>query len=114
MKDLSAFVALIRDDVGQDELAQALRRQIVEMCWRVRSVRRTHTLEVLPSLPPNAAVSLEGLRRVMEGIATRIEGLQSEADSPQRAALVAERDALADRKWLRVVKADVLTQIERF
>jgi hypothetical protein len=59
-------------------------------------------------------VSLEGLRRVRDGIGTRIEGLQSDADSPQRAALVAERDDLADRKWLGVVKADVLTQIERF
>jgi energy-coupling factor transporter ATP-binding protein EcfA2 len=114
MKDLSAFVALIRDDIGQDELAQTLRRRIVQMCWRVRAVRRTHALEVLPSLPPNAAVSLEELRRVLDGIATRIEALQSEADSPQRAALVAERDGLADRKWLSVVKADVLTQIERF
>jgi energy-coupling factor transporter ATP-binding protein EcfA2 len=114
MKDLSAFVALIRDDIGQDELAQTLRRQIVQVCWRVRAIRRTHALEVLPSLPPNSTVSLEGLRRVLDGIATRIEGLRAEADSPQRAALVAERDGLADRKWLGVVKADVLTQIERF
>lgn len=28
--------------------------------------------------------------------------------------MIAERDALSDRKWLGVVKADVLAQIERF
>ncbi len=57
--------------------------------------------------------SFEALRAVLNYIATRIGGLQSEANSPQRAALVAERDALADRKWLGVVKADVLAQIDR-
>jgi len=50
---------------------------------------------------------------VLDGIATRIEGLESEAGSPQRAALIIERDGLADRKWLGVVQADVLAQIER-
>ncbi len=113
MKDLPTFVALIRDDIGQDELAQALHRQIVQLSWRLRAVLRSHGLENLPALPVGAAVSLDGLHAVLDGIATRIEGLQSEADSPQRAALIAERDGLADRKWLGVVKADVLAQIER-
>ncbi|WP_373005508.1 AAA family ATPase [Hyphomonas sp.] len=113
IEDLPAFVALIRDDIGESELSQALHRQIVQLSWRLRAVLRTHAREVLPTLPPEAAVSVDGLHGVLDGIATRIEGLQSEADSPQRAALVAERNGLADRKWLDVVKADVLAQIER-
>jgi energy-coupling factor transporter ATP-binding protein EcfA2 len=113
LKDLPTFVALIRDEIGQDELAKTLRRQIVQLSWRLRAVFRTHALEVLPTLPPATEVSLEGLRGVLDGIATRVEGLQAETDTPQRTALVAERDGLADRKWLGVVKADVLAQIER-
>lgn len=113
IRDIPVFVALIRDDIGEAELAQALRRQIVQLSWRQRAVLRTHTREVLPMLPPEAVASLDGLRSVLEGIATRIEVLQSETNSPQRAALVAERDGLGDRKWLGVVKADVLAQIER-
>lgn len=113
MKELPVFVALIRDDLGEAELAKALRRQIVQLCWRLRAVLRTHAREVLPTLPPEAVAWLDELRGLLVGIATRIEGLQSEANSPQRAALVAERDGLADRKWLGVVKADVLAQIER-
>jgi hypothetical protein len=113
MKGLPVFAALIRDDIGEAELAQALRRQIVQLSWRLRAVLRTHSREVLPTLPPAAVVSLHGLRGILDGIATRIEGLQSEVNSPQRAALVAERDGLADRKWLGVVKADLLAQIER-
>lgn len=112
-KNIPVFVALIRDDIGEAELAKALRRQIVQLCWRLRAVLRTHAREVLPTLPPEAVASLDELRGLLGGIATRIEGLQSEANSSQRAALVAERDGLADRKWLGGVKADLLAQIER-
>lgn len=113
MKDLMAIVATIRDDVGQQEAANALRRQILELAWRLRAILRTHDLAVLPSLPPSGAISLDPLHTALSGIATRIEGLQSEASSPQHAALITERDGLADRKWLGIVKADVLAQIDR-
>lgn len=113
MKDLAAIVALIRDDIGQEELASIIRREILQLAWRLRAVVRTHSLAVLPDLPPVAAVSFDRLRAVLNGIAARIEGLQSEVSSPQHVALVAERDDLTDRKWLSVVKADVLAQIDR-
>ena len=113
MKDLPSFVTLIRDDVGKDELAKTICRQIVQLSWRLRAVLRTHADEVLHTLPPDVIPTPEELRDVLDGIATRIEGLESEAGSPQRAALINERDGLADRKWLGVVQADVFTQIER-
>jgi energy-coupling factor transporter ATP-binding protein EcfA2 len=113
MKDLAAIVALIRDDIGQEELASTLRREILQLAWRLRAIVRTHSLAVPPDLPPPAAVSFDPLRTVLSGIATRVEGLQSEASSPQRAALIAEHDGLADHKWLGVVKADVLAEIDR-
>nr|WP_309504533.1 AAA family ATPase [uncultured Roseovarius sp.] len=113
MKDLAAIVTTIRDDIGQGEVASTLRREILHLAWRLRAILRTHSLAVLPDLPPGGTSSLDPLRTILSGIATRIEGLQSEASSPQRAALIAERDDLADRKWLGVVKADVLAQIER-
>jgi len=113
MKDLPSFVTLIRDDVGKDELAKTIRRQIVQLSWRLRAVLRTHADEVLHTLPPDVIPTPEELRDVLDGIATRIEGLESEAGSPQRAALINERDGLADRKWLGVVQADVFAQIER-
>ncbi|WP_430648721.1 AAA family ATPase, partial [Bradyrhizobium neotropicale] len=113
MKDLTAIIKLIRDDIGQEELARAVRREILHLAWRLRSILRTHSLQVFPHLPPVVAVSLDPLRADLSSIATRIEGLQSEATSPQRAALITERDGLTDRKWLGVVKADVLAQIDR-
>lgn len=113
MKGLTAIVATIRDDIGQEEVASALRRETLHLAWRLRAILRTHGLGVLPDLPPAGTISLNPLRTALSGIATRIEGLQAEASSPQRAALVAERDGLADRKWLGVMKADVLVQAER-
>lgn len=113
MKDLASIVTLLRDDIGQEELASALRREILQLAWRLRAILRTHGLTASSKLPPSASVSLAPLCALLSGIATRVEGLQSEANSPQRAALVAERDGLADRKWLGVMKADVLAQIDR-
>jgi energy-coupling factor transporter ATP-binding protein EcfA2 len=113
MKALIAIVATIRDDVGQEAAAKILRRETLHLAWRLRAILRTHSLAAPPVLPASATISLDPLRTALSGIATRIEGLQSEASSPQRAALIAERDSLADRKWLGVVKADVLAQIDR-
>ncbi|MGH7089762.1 MAG: AAA family ATPase, partial [Stellaceae bacterium] len=113
MKDIPSLVALLRDDLGQENLATALRREIVRLAWRLRALLRTHCLDLPPDLPPQIAPSFDALQIVLRGIETRIEGLQAEANSPQRTAMIAERDALADRKWLGVVKADVHAQIER-
>ncbi|CDO38921.1 AAA family ATPase [Novosphingobium sp. KN65.2] len=113
MNKLPAVIALIRDDVGQDDLSKTIRREILALGWRLRAVLRTHTLEAPPALPSAVAVSFDALRSILADLAARAVALQSEASSPQRAALIAERDGLADRKWLGVVKADVLAQIDR-
>ncbi len=96
MKDLKAIVATIRDDAGQEEAASVLRRQILQLAWRLRAILRTHGLAEMPELPLPGTISLDPLRTALSDIATRIEGMQSEANSPQRAALIAERDGLAD------------------
>ncbi|MGY3390190.1 hypothetical protein ACVWW6_002781 [Bradyrhizobium sp. USDA 3311] len=113
MTGLLAIVALMRDDLGEEKLAATLRREILQLAWRLRAHLRTHHLAAMPVLPPAAVPSVVPLRTVLDDIAARIAGLQAEANSPQRAALIAERDGLTDRKWLGVVKADVLAQIER-
>lgn len=113
MGDVPSIIALIRDDLGQQSLATSVRREILVMGWRLRAILRTHRLDTLPNLPPAIAVSLNPLRTALSGLATRMEVLRSEANSPQRTALVAERDGLADRKWLGVVKSDVFAQVTR-
>lgn len=113
MRALPAIITLIRDDLGHDELAASVRREILVIAWRLRAILQSHSLANQPALPPVSAVRLEPLRTVLAGLTTRMDGLRSEADSPQRMALIAERDGLADRKWLGVVQTDVIAQIAR-
>jgi len=44
---------------------------------------------------------------------TRITLMTAEADSSARRAMIAERSALADRKWLARIEADAVAEIER-
>ncbi|MBR9817283.1 MAG: AAA family ATPase [Rhodospirillales bacterium] len=113
MRALPAIITLIRDDLGEDELAASVRREILALAWRLRAILKSHRLESQSALPSASTVSLEPLRAALAGLATRIEGLRSEANSTQRLTLIAERDGLADRKWLGVVQADVVAQIAR-
>ena len=113
MADVPAIITLLRDDLGQEALATAVRREILVLAWRLRAILRSHHLETPPALPPAVALSIDALRTVLSGLATRMAALRSEASSPQRTALNAERDGLADRKWLGVILADVLAQIIR-
>lgn len=113
MPDLAALVAFVRDDLRDDQLARTIRDRAVRLAWRLRAMMRAYANQPptpLPSLPDAAPVNASAL---FTQIDQRIEGLQADADSPQRAALVAERDGLADRKWLGAIKADALAQIER-
>lgn len=113
MDDVPDIVTLIRDDLDQDELAASVRREIIVLDWRLRAILRAEHLQNTPELPPEVPVSLDLLRSALAELEKRIEVLQSEVNSPERTALVAERDRLSDRKWLGVVKADVLAQITR-
>ena len=111
MADVLAITTLIRDDLGQEALATTVRREILLLSWRLRAILRSHRLETLPAPPPAVALSVGALRTALSGLATRMAALRSEATSPERTALIAERDGLADRKWLGVILADVLAQI---
>jgi len=112
MKGLPVFAALIRDDIGEAELAQALRRQIVQLSWRLR-----RCFEPIPRGPADAAA---GGRRLATRVARhtgrdchpdRGPAIGGELPTTRRPCRRARR--LADRKWLGVVKADLLAQIER-
>lgn len=113
MAEVPAIITLIRDDLGQETLATSVRREILVLAWRLRAILRTHRFETVPALPPAVAVSVNPLRSALSGLETRMDALRSETNSPQRIALIAERDGLADRKWLGIVLPDVLAQITR-
>lgn len=52
MKDIPSLMALLRDDLGQEVVATALRGEIIRLAWRLRVLLRIHRLEVSLALPP--------------------------------------------------------------
>lgn len=113
LAELAIVVATIRDDLRQDALATEVRRAALTAMWRHRQITRRHANTTalfnadVPTLPRQA------LADQITDLEARGAALAAEADSPARAALIAERVELADRQWLNGIKADVLAQIER-
>jgi hypothetical protein len=111
LPELMTMVAFIRDDLGDDILGQVVRRAAVSCLWRHRQINRHHATQPEALYPAVATLPLDALRAHAASLETRAAGLT--AGSEARKNLIAERDELADRKWLGTVKADVLAEIDR-
>jgi energy-coupling factor transporter ATP-binding protein EcfA2 len=111
--DIREIVACARDEVGDDELAGAIRRAGLLTLRRHRQVARHHAAQ--PALRFRAEVPqpLAELRQHAARLEERASGLTAEAGSEARLKLISERDDLADRVWLDDMKVDVLAEIER-
>jgi energy-coupling factor transporter ATP-binding protein EcfA2 len=110
--DRNEIFRFVADELGDDGLANALHRSIAINSWRMRKVLRRHgrghpayrEIEPVPSVAVTARLTV---------LSDRASLMTAEADSPERRRLTAERDALADRKWLATVEADALAEIDR-
>ncbi|WP_422007244.1 AAA family ATPase [Pyruvatibacter mobilis] len=111
--EIAKVVTTIRDDLEDDTVAERLRRVALENAWRLRAVLKKHTEQPDGEWPEAQQLGPEVLSGVLDRLSDRISGLTAEADSPERQIMISRRDELAGRKWLGVVKADVLAQITR-
>lgn len=114
MQDVQAIASLIRDNLGDEELANTVKRCAVQNSWRLRSVLKTVGLKGVAIKATQAEVPDAEMAAHSEGLEKRAAGFVAEKESPERKALVAEHSELAARQWLGTVKADVLEQIKRF
>jgi hypothetical protein len=92
LAELANILATVRDELRQDSLAKEIR-----------------TNSAADSDIPHLRYPREGLVDQV----SNVEALAAEAGSPARAALLTERNELADRQWLGAMKADALAEIER-
>jgi hypothetical protein len=109
---LREIVNFVADELGEEKLATELRQSIVINSWRLRQILHSQG----PSRPLYRAVELPpggALATKLAELSDRITLMTAEADSPARRTMVAERDALADRKWLATIEADVVAEIDR-
>lgn len=111
--DVRAMVRCAVDELSDDALGQDLRRSVVANLWRLRQMERRHGRQVRPIYRDPVAPPAERLSAHATDLSNRAAGLTAEADTPERKALINERDGLADRQWLGTILDDVLAEIER-
>ena len=113
LAELANIVATVRDELRQDALAEEIRGASLHALWRHRQIRRRHANPTAAFVAPVIAYPRQAIASQVADIEMRANALAAEADSPVRAALLAEKAELADRQWLGGIKADVLAEIAR-
>lgn len=113
LTELANIVATIRDELRQDALALDVRNAVLRALWCHRQIRRRHANPAAAFDAPVVTYPRQALADHVADVETRANALATEAGSPVRAALLAERTELSDRQWLSGIKADVLAEIER-
>ena len=112
--DVPGAVALIRDELNDNQLAAAVRRAAVTLKWRLRLVLRNHTeWEDVDPLPAADAWPVEAIASHSATLVARITAMLAEDKSEERKQMRAEFEELADREWLAVVRDEVLPEINR-
>ena len=106
-------VALLRDELNDGELAQAVRRAAVMLKRRLRAVRQNHMRGAEAVFPAAAQWPVDAVAAHADALSERITALRSEDASDERKQLRATYRELADREWLAVVQDDVIAEIGR-
>lgn len=107
--EIREFLTTIADQPGQNELVDEVRRALIVGRWRIRQILRSDGESVgsAPEFPVDAVTTLK------DALRQRASAITAEAQSPERMALVTERDELKDRLWLGAVRDEVLAHIAR-
>ena len=113
LRELNGMVACVQNELEDDALASRVRQAGLLALWRHRRIIRRRDAEPAVPLPTLEEPPSDELRARATEVANRAAQIGAEAGSEERRALVAEHDELADRLWLRRIKADVLAEIER-
>jgi energy-coupling factor transporter ATP-binding protein EcfA2 len=113
VRKISDSVAWYRHDLGQHELSNKLREATVRGLWRARAIIRLAGKPERSPLPSMPSMPYAELRALNAEHVERIAALTAERNSPERKALLDERDELADRKWLSVVSEDIGQHVDR-
>ena len=110
--DIRAIVALIRDELNNDELAETARRAAVTLKSRIRAVRRIHKLGN-QALPTAKAWPADAVAAHTANLSERIKLLRAEDESEERSRMRTEFAELKDREWLATIQDDVIAEISR-
>ena len=109
---LPEMFCLIKDEIGNEYLAKTLKQCAVGAKWRLRQFLADNKME-LSSNPLEITMPEEQLQAASKNLTDRATALTNEKSSEERRKLVQEHNELQDRRWLEVVKDDVIAEIGR-
>lgn len=111
--DIRTTVALIRDELNDDELAETASRAAVTLKWRIRAVRRNHRLGNRAALPTAETWPADAVAAIAANLSERIRVLLAENESEELRRMRTEFAELKDREWLATIQDDVIAEIDR-
>lgn len=111
--DSRAAIALIRDELNDDVLAETARRSAVTLKWRMRAIRRNLTLANLTDFPTVEPWPADAIAAHDVNLSERISALLAENESEERRRIRTEFAELKDREWLATLQDDVIAEIGR-
>ena len=114
VENLLSAVALIRDELSDNDLAVLVRRAAVTNKWRLRTIRRKHTCGEDAVIPKADAWPAEAVAVHSTALSKRITALSTKYESEERKQMCAELEELNDRAWLEVIQDDVIAEISRW
>jgi ABC-type transport system involved in cytochrome c biogenesis ATPase subunit len=113
LRDVLAIRQCIADELADAALTTEFRRSVVIALWRLREITRLHANAILPQYTVSVSPPISSLNTHVADFQRRATAMTTEADSPEHKALIAERDALADRQWLASILPDFVAEIGR-
>ena len=112
--EIPVVLALIRDELNDDELAASARRATISLKWRLRAILRNHTSDEKEVLFPIAHPwPSESVASHRADLLTRINTLRAEDVSEERKLIQIEFEELTDCEWLSMIQEDVVVEINR-
>ena len=113
ISEIRDAIALIRDELNDDELAETARRAAMTLKWGMRAIRRHHTLGDQVTFPTAEYWPADAVVAHCTALSERIRALQAEDKSEERKQMRDEYEELKDREWLSVILEDVIVEISR-
>lgn len=107
--DLVKEALFLNDELGNHELASAIREYTVRAKWRLRATLRASA----DAGHPIPDLTATGLDAAIDALETRAKALLADDESEERKKLRAELAELKDRQWLSGIKNDVLAEVGR-
>lgn len=108
LEEISEFVVFCKEELNNADFAEEVRAFFLKGRWRLRSLLKLR--DALPNIPvwPKSMSDNEKTQ-----VTKRVSDLTAGDAAAARQKLAIEKAELEDKKWLSVVKNDIIAEIER-